>query len=90
MMKKILLSTTLSLATLFVGSLSLEAGQYQTSGYCAPAVYKVTTVCVSSCRHLQVAYDHCNRPYTYWVTVHTYKDVYSNGTYRIWTQVVRG
>lgn len=54
-------------------------------GHCAP-VYKVRTCEVNRRRYCKTAYDHCGHPYTYHVTVVTYRDYYSNGTSRTYTR----
>ena len=51
----------------------------QTVSHC---VYKTHTCELSRCRHQKMAYDSCGRCYSYWVTVVTYRDYYSNGTSR--------
>jgi hypothetical protein len=45
-------------------------------------VYKTHTCEVDRCRHKKMGYDSCGRCYTYWITVVTYRDYYSNGTSR--------
>lgn len=52
--------------------------------YCAP--YVVCTERVSSCREQRMAYDHCGRPVCCWVTVVTYRDVYSTGATRTYSR----
>ena len=61
-----------------------SGGSYHSGGHCAP--YKVSTVEVNRCSHVQTAYDNCGRPYSYRVTVVTYCDRYSDGTSRTWTR----
>lgn len=48
--------------------------------------YKVSTVEVHRCTEPRIAYHPGGRRYTYYVTVVTYRDHYSNGTTRTWTQ----
>lgn len=87
-MKKLIITPLIAIAALFAGTSAVEAGGCQTPPPCQPCVYKVSTVCLGSCKHQQIAYDHCGRPYCYWVIVYTFKDIYSDGTYRIWKRTV--
>jgi len=69
-----------------------EASNRYRSGYSA-AVCKPHFVCTRVLsRHYECrwAKDHCGRRYSYRVLVTTYADVYSNGSYRTYTRVVRG
>jgi hypothetical protein len=51
--------------------------------HCQP--YKVSTCEVNRCQECRTAYDHCGKPYTYHVTIITYRDTYSDGTYNDYT-----
>ena len=69
-----------------------DAGQYCHTPkvtYCKPKVYKVSTCEINRCYQCRTAYDHCGHRYTYRVAVITYKDHYSNGSWRTWTKTVR-
>ncbi len=60
---------------------SLEAG---TAGsHCEPRIFKVRTCEIDRSTYRKWAYDRCWKRYSYQVTVITYKDVYSNGSFRI-------
>jgi hypothetical protein len=59
-----------------------EAPRYEPT-YCKP--YKVSTCEVSRCRECRTAYDHCGKPYTYHVTIITYRDTYSDGSFKTYT-----
>ncbi|MDF1814570.1 MAG: hypothetical protein P1V20_20360 [Verrucomicrobiales bacterium] len=82
--RNLFIAPLFAVATFFATAHVAEAG----GCYAAPVVYKVQTVCVNTCKYKKVAYDHCNQPYYYWVTVYTFKDIYSNGTSRVWTRTV--
>lgn len=58
-----------------------------TVDYCAP--YVVCTQKVASCRKQYTSYDHCGRPYSYWVTIVTYRDVYNTGATRTYTRTFK-
>lgn len=55
--------------------------------HCAP-VYKTRTVEICRERQCRTAYRSCGAPYTYHVTVVTYRDYFSNGTSRTWNRVI--
>lgn len=59
--------------------------RYSNGGHCATP-YKVRTVEVNRYSQCRTAYLPCGRPYTYHVTVVTYRDHYSNGSTRTWSQ----
>lgn len=86
-MKNILLAIIL-VASAFatVAPTTASAGGYRS--HCAPKVYKIRTCEVDRCRYQKWSYDHCGKRYSYWVTVITYKDYYSNGTYKIWKRTI--
>ena len=50
--------------------------------------YKIRTCEINRYRECRTGYDHCGRPYTYHVTVVTYRDYFSNGTSRTYTKVI--
>jgi len=54
-------------------------------GHCAPVVV-VRTHEINRCRRPVTGYHPCGRPYTYWVTTVTYRDYYSNGSFRDYTR----
>ena len=56
---------------------------------CPTLVYKVKTIQIDVCHHKLLAYDHCGNPYHYCVTIYTFKDIFSDGTCRIWKKTVR-
>ena len=51
--------------------------------YCKP--YKVSTCEIYRNRECRTAYDRCGHPYTYHVTIVTYRDTYSDGSSRTYT-----
>ncbi|MBU6300457.1 MAG: hypothetical protein KGS60_02800 [Verrucomicrobia bacterium] len=53
-------------------------------------VYKTHTCEVNRCRHKKMGYDACGHCYTYWITVVTYRDYYSNGTTRSYQVTYNG
>jgi len=59
------------------------------SNRCQPR-HVVRTCVVNKCRRKQVGYLPCGRRYTYYVTVVTYRDQYSDGTCRTYTRTYRG
>lgn len=61
-------------------------GSFRSSGHCAPAPYHVRTDEVCRRTECRTAYTSCGRPYTYHVTIVTYRDIYSNGTSRTYTR----
>jgi len=59
----------------------------RSSGHCAPVpVHRVGTSEINRYRQPVTAYMPCGRPYTRWVTVVTYRDHFSNGTWRDYTR----
>jgi len=80
-------------AALFAGVNSAEAGNHYGNYYTGPGhchkVYKVRTYEVDRCRHKQYYTDHCGYRKYYWVVKVTYKTVYSNGTYNVWSKTFR-
>lgn len=67
-----------------------DYGNHYSGGYghghsCQP--YKVSTCEVNRYRQCRTGYDHCGHPYTYHVTVVTYRDHYSDGSSRTYTKV---
>lgn len=87
---KHLLLTLAIVAAAFFGTTSVEAGKYHRNhrNHCKPKVYKVRTCEINRCKYKKWAYDHCGKRYSYWVTVVTYKDFYSNGSYRVWKRTI--
>ena len=73
-------------ATAFFTVTPVEAGHYRS--HFAPKVYKIRTCEIDRCQYRKWAYDHCGKRYSYWVTVITYKDFYSNGSSRIWKRTI--
>ena len=51
--------------------------------YCKP--YKVSTCEVNRFKECRTAYDHCGKAYTYHVTIITYRDTYSDGSFKTYT-----
>jgi hypothetical protein len=62
-----------------------ETPRYQPA-YCKP--YKVSTCEIKRSKVCRTGYDHCGKPYTYHVTVVTYRDSYSDGSYKTWTRTL--
>lgn len=60
---------------------------YGNSNHCAP-VRLLHTCEVDRRRVCRTGYDHCGRPYTYHVTVVTYRETYSNGSTRTYTRTL--
>jgi len=60
---------------------------YGSSNHCAP-VRLLHTCEVDRRKECRTAYDHCGRPYTYHVTVVTYRETYSNGSTRSYTRTI--
>lgn len=83
---KHLILTLAIVATAFFGMTTVEAGSYR--NHCGPKVYKVRTCEIDRCKYKKWAYDHCGKRYSYWATVITYKDFYSNGSYRVWKRSI--
>jgi hypothetical protein len=81
---KSILTLAATLAVIALSGGVANAGNAR-SGYTVQTVsncvYKTHTCEVNRCRHKKMAYDSCGRCYSYWVTVVTYRDYYSNGTY---------
>ena len=50
--------------------------------------YKVRTQEINRRLVRKTGYLSCGRPYTYHITVVTYRDYYSNGTSRTWTRTI--
>ena len=88
---KALLALAIIATASFTASTSAHAGDYRSShhqvDYCKP--YVVCTHKLYSCQEKRTAYDHCGRPYCYYVTVVTYKDVYNTGYSRTYTKTFR-
>jgi len=59
-----------------------ETPRYEPT-YCKP--YKVSTCEVNRYKECRTAYDHCGKPYTYHVTIITYRDTYSDGSFKTYT-----
>ena len=57
-------------------------------GNCAPRVYKIRTIEICRRHECRTAYYPCGRPYTYSVTIVTYRDIFSNGSSRTYTRVL--
>jgi len=57
-------------------------------GHCGGPVYKIRTVVICSRQECRTGYYPCGRPYTYRVTVVTYRDIFSNGTSRTYTRTL--
>ncbi len=91
-MKNLLIAAIIAGTALFVGVAPAEAGNHYRSNYnnnhCAPKVYKLKTYELKRHCIRKVRYDHCGKAHYYSVTVVTYKDVYSNGTWRTWTRTL--
>lgn len=49
---------------------------------------KISTQVIGRRKICKTAYTSCGRPYTYHVTVITYRDIYSNGTSRTYTRTL--
>lgn len=71
---------------------SYDSGHGYYEAKCAPVYepvhckpYKVSTCEINRCQECRTAYDHCGKPYTYHVTIITYRDTYSDGTYNDYT-----
>ncbi len=62
-----------------------ETPRYQPT-YCKP--YKVSTCEIKRSKVCRTGYDHCGKPYTYHVTVVTYRDTYSDGSYKTWSRTL--
>ncbi len=93
-MKKLLIAALIAGTAMFVGVAPAEAGNhcrpvvYKSNNYCPPKVYKVSTCEINRHCVRKVRYDHCGKAFYYHVTVVTYKDTYSNGTWRTWTRSI--
>lgn len=89
-MKNILIAL-IAAAAPFGLAQTTDAGQhyYPAPKHCAPKVYKTHTCEVHRCYQYRTAYNHCGKRYTFRVAVITYKDYYSNGTFRTYTRTVR-
>jgi len=61
---------------------------FVSGGHCATP-YVVRTCEISRRQHCVTAYTSCGRPYPVHMTVVTYRDQYSNGTYRTYTRTFR-
>lgn len=83
-MKHLLLLALAAAALLTAAPTTASAGY----SHCGPRVYKIRTCEVDRCQYRKWAYDHCGRRYSYWVTVITYKDTFSNGSSRIWKRTI--
>ncbi|MDF1824589.1 MAG: hypothetical protein P1U68_08100 [Verrucomicrobiales bacterium] len=57
-------------------------------GHCVQPVYKIRTIEVCRRSECRTAYNHCGRPYTYHVTVVTYRDIFSNGSSNTYTRTL--
>ncbi len=55
--------------------------------YGGPAPYVVNTIVVSRRNEPRQGFRPCGAPYTYYVSVITYRDFYSNGSSRTYTRV---
>ena len=60
---------------------------FRNQGHCS-SPRKISTQVISRRRICKTAYTSCGRPYTYHVTVVTYRDLYSNGTSRTYTRTL--
>lgn len=60
-------------------------GYGHNNNFCKPRL--VSTCEVNRRRECRTGYDHCGKPYTYHVTVVTYRAHYSNGSTRTYTKV---
>lgn len=85
-MKNFILTLAIFGAAFFGMTTPVEAGNYH--NHCGPEVYKVRTCEIDRCKYKKHAYNHCGKRYSYWVTVITYKDYYSNGSYRDWKRSI--
>ncbi len=57
-------------------------------GHCGGPAYKIRTIEISRYQQCRTAYYPCGRPYTYHVTVVTYRDIFSNGTSNTYTRTL--
>ena len=87
-MKKLTLAIVIAAAALFSG-VNAEAGQCYRPPVQHCHVYKVHTCEINRCYHWKTSYDHCGHPFRYRILVVTYKDTFSNGTYKTWTKSYR-
>jgi hypothetical protein len=60
---------------------------FRSHGHCY-SPRKISTQVICRRRICKTAYTSCGRPYTYHVTVVTYRDFYSNGTSRIYARTL--
>ena len=60
---------------------------YRTATHCAPVYVCTMEICRTT--QCQYAYDHCGRQYSYHVTVVTYANYYSDGSYNTFTKTYR-
>ncbi|MDF1861345.1 MAG: hypothetical protein P1U87_14105 [Verrucomicrobiales bacterium] len=86
-MKHLILAILITGAAFFTVT-PASAGYCKPQPKCAPKVYKIRTCEIDRCKYRKWAYDHCGKRYSYWVTVITYKDYYSNGSHRIWKNTI--
>ena len=68
-------------------SITQASDCYRTVSYCKP--YVVCTEILSKCRSRRMGYDSCGNCYYYFVTVVTYRDVYSDGSTQRYTRSFR-
>jgi len=72
------------------GELRHQANRHQSHGYRSGghcSTPRLIRTCeVNRYRQCRTAYTNCGRPYTYHVTVVTYREFYSNGTTRTYTR----
>ena len=85
---KLIALLLLVIASLTAGATTAKASDYCYTGrsYCAPTYVCTRVICRNTeCRY---GYDHCGRRVSYYVTVVTYADYYSDGSSRTYTRTV--
>lgn len=99
-MKTTILTLALATVALLGFTASAEAGsghhhgtpswghQQPQHGHCVQPVYKIRTIEVCRRQECRTAYYPCGRPYTYQVTIVTYRDIYSNGSSNTYTRTL--
>ncbi len=89
-MKSLILITLIATALLTLGSSNVAAASSDTEvPYFAPKVFKVKTAEIERCQMQKLVMKSNGEAIRFWVTVVTFKDVFSDGSNRIWKRTIR-
>ena len=87
-MKTILVLAFITLNLVTIPTSARASDYHRPVSYCRP--HLVCTEVIGKCRERRLGYDSCGRCYYYYVTVITYRDVYSDGSTLRYTRTFQG